>query len=453
MDPMFNWSDPVTLRMFYRHITGFQYQIWMFSKDPTIWNQQATFYLGNLPGELGYAGLAVAALGVFRWGKDYRWIGLTLAIVGLCLLVATANLLPTTGGASQQVIYPMQWSVAYLLIATAGGWYLARRGAPVVALAVVLFGVCLIWSSGYEIMEIGPYFMAATFGVGILLLGGLLALREWWGNRVLLPLAGVLVAITIATNFHQSDERGNTVVEDMTVNMLNNLPKDALILSQQWDFWLAGSFYLQAVENVRPDVLVIDPELLRCSWYIKQLQHSHPQFMAMVQPEIDRFMKPLSQFEAEEPYNPAEIEAAYVGLLRAMIDKSMAHRPVLVTGEVRTDVSARWRHVPYYLALRLMPDTTYLPQEFPNYRFRHWEGRIDSYTAKAYELYARSALARFFYERSRGNPELARRYAQLAVSFNPNWDPNNIPDQPMNGEDQIKGMNEFFRELQRTVGQ
>ncbi|MCE7933448.1 MAG: DUF2723 domain-containing protein [Chlorobi bacterium CHB2] len=460
MEPMFNWGNPVTAQMFFRHITGQQYQIWMFSKDPGIWYQQSMLYLGNLPAELGYVGLLVAALGAYWWGKrDLRWVGLALAIAGLCTLVATAAMLPTIADPPVQVSNPIKWSVAYIIIATIGGWFLARRGAPVVALAVLLFGVCLIWSSGYEIMEIGPYYMAATFGVGILLLGGVLALREWLGNRVLLPLGGLLVAITIATNFHQSDERGNTVVEDMTFNMLNTLPKNALILSQQWDFWVAGSFYLQSVENVRPDVLVIDPELLRWSWYIKQLQHNHPEFMKMVQPEVDRFMKPLRQFEADadkfnadKDYKRAEIEAAYVGLLSAMIEKSIPHRPVFVTGEVRTDISARWRHVPYYLALRLMPDTTYLPQEFPNYRFKHWEGRIDSYTAKAYELYARSALARFIYERARGHADLARRYADLAVSFNPNWDPENIPDQPMNGEDQIKGMNGFFLELQRTVG-
>ncbi|MCC7439713.1 MAG: DUF2723 domain-containing protein [Armatimonadetes bacterium] len=453
MNPLFNWSDPVTLRMLFRHITGFQYQVWMFSKDPVIWYQQSTFYLGNLPSELGYVGLAVVALGVFWWGKrDGRWIGLTLAIAGLCVLAATANILPTTPTTSAQVSNPMEWSMVYLAIATVGGWFLARRGAPVAALGALLFGVCLIWSSGYEIMEIGPYYMAATFGIGVLLLGGLLAIRRWLGNRVMLPLGLLLVAITIGTNFHQSDERGNTVVEDMTFNMLNTLPKNALILSQQWDFWVAGSFYLQSVQQVRPDVLVIDPELLRWSWYIKQLQHNHPQFMAMVQPEVERFMKPLRQFEAGESDSPPDIEAAYVALLSAMIDKNIPHRPVFVTGEVRTDISARWRHVPYNLALRLMPDTTYLPQQFPNYRFSHWEGRIDSYTAKAYELYARSALARFIYERGRGNTQLARRYADLAMSFNPNWDPEKIPDQPMNGEDQIKGMNGFFLELQRTVG-
>ncbi|MBL7988343.1 MAG: DUF2723 domain-containing protein [Chlorobi bacterium] len=453
MNPLFNWGDPVTLQRFFGHITGQQYQVWMFSKDPVIWDQQSTFYLGNLPAELGYVGLAVVALGVFWWGnRDRRWVGLTLAIAGLCVLAATATILPTTGNTPEQVANPMAWSVAYLAVATVGGWFLARRGAPVVALAVLLFGVCLIWSSGYEIMEIGPYYMAATFGLGILLLGGLLALRRWLGSRGVIALGAVLVGITIATNFHQSDERGNTVVEDMTFNMLNTLPKNALILSQQWDFWVAGSFYLQSVQGVRPDVLVIDPELLRRSWYIKQLQHSHPEFMKMVQPEINRFMKPLLQFEADEQYNPAEIEAAYVGLLSGMIDKSMPHRPVFVTGEVRTDISARWRHVPYNLALRLMPDTTYLPQQFPNYRFSHWAGRIDSYTAKAYELYARSALARFLYERGRGNTQLARRYAELALSFNPNWDPEKIPDQPMNGEDQITGMNGFFLELQRTVG-
>jgi hypothetical protein len=64
--------------------------------------------------------------------------------------------------------------------------------------------------------------------------------------------------------------------------MLDGLPPNAIVFTQQWDFWEAGSFYLQEVEGFRKDVMVIDVDDLHIDWYVDQLSRAFPQVMATV---------------------------------------------------------------------------------------------------------------------------------------------------------------------------
>lgn len=390
MSPRFNWGDPETLKNFIDHVSGKQYRVWMFN-NPDTWREQSAFFFGNLPSELAYVGLILALLGLV---------------------------------------------------------FLARRSTRLSVFVALLFVSCVVYSGGYDIMEIGPYYMTAIFAVGIWCLAGLAQLRRMIGTTSTVVAALALVVLSGAINYGETNESGNMLVEDMTVNMLTTVPKDALVLSGQWDFWVAGSFYMQAVEGMRPDVLVVDPELLRRSWYIRQLETGHPEFTATVRAEIDRFLPELDKFEHDLPYDPNEIEGAYVSMIRAMIDHNIDRRPVCVTGEVRPEFSAGYVRTPYYLTLLLSRDTTYVPMAFPSYRFRFWN-RVDGYTAKAYELYARSALGRIIYERQHGHDSLAARYVDLALSFDPGFKADEVPSLPLNSEEQVTGMIDFFAKLHR----
>jgi hypothetical protein len=236
----------------------------------------------------------------------------------------------------------------------------------------------------------------------------------------------------------------------MTVNMLESLPEDALVLSAQWDFWLSGSFYMQAVEGVRPDVLVIDPELLRRSWYLDQLHTTHPDFMVRVEEEETLFREHLYKFEHKLPYDNAAIDSAYKGLIQAMIDKSIDERPVFVTGDVNPRYGARYTRIPYYLALRLMKDDTYLPQDFPDYRYRPIEGSCSVYTTKLAELYASSTYVRGIYELKHGAPSVANRYFELAASFDPQCRPEDVPPQPLDGNERVGATIRWFQQLRQT---
>jgi hypothetical protein len=138
-------------------------------------------------------------------------------------------------------------------------------------------------------------------------------------------------------------------------------------------------------------------------------------------------------------------------MITTMIDSNISKRPVHVTGEVDPQYSERFVRTPWHLTLRLMQDTAYLPQEFPHYQFRFWEKHVDPYAAKIYELYARAIWARAIYEGQHGHEDLARRYADYIFTFDPHYTRENIPDFPLNGEEQITGMMGLFDELRAKM--
>jgi hypothetical protein len=393
MHPYFNWGDPETPKRFMDHVMGWQYQSWM-KLDLKVFDQQTSYFLNHLPQQVAYLGLGLAVLGIIQ---------------------------------------------------------LARRSAKLSVFVALLLIACIGYAGSFEIMEIMPYYMVAIFAIGIWCVAGLAWLYERLGSRPALLIGLVMALATCAVNFHDSDESKNVLVEDMTLNMLRTLPPNALVLSSQWDFWLAGSWYKQVVEKMRPDVLVVDPELWRRSWYLDELEHNHPEFMAKVRPEVERFRPQLYKFEHGLDYVSAEIDGAYTGMIDAMINKNIDSRPVHITGEIDPGMSARYQRVPYYLTMRLMRDSAYIPMEFPKYQFHFWEGRVDPYAAKLYELYARSVQARMIYEGQHGDDALAKRYAAYLLSFDPHYSIDDVPDAPLNGEDQITGAINYFNEMRSKL--
>lgn len=388
-DPLFNWGDPDSLSRLYHHVSGRQYQLW-FMADESVFAQQTSFFLSKLPSELGYVGLVLAAVGL----------------------------------------------VALLI-----------RNVRVGVMTVLLFIICFLWAGRYDILEIEPYYMLCILALGIWAAVGARWLEDIAGPAIGLGSMALLIVATASINVGRTNERTNVMVEDMTVNVLSTLPPKAVVISSQWDFWVSGSWYMQAVERMRPDVVVIDQELLRRSWYLDQMATWHPDVMAMVAPQVERFRTEVLKFEEGEPYDPETIQSAYIGMIDALIDSSYAHRPVFVSGEVPQEMGSRYRRVPNYLMLRLMRDSTYIEQEFPAYKFRRWQDRVDHYAAKAHELYARSSYARALYEAQFGRNDLAKRYYEHALSFDPGWDTDDVMDQALNSEEQTHGTIGFFHQL------
>ncbi len=392
--PWFNWGNPATLDALIKHISGKQYQVWFGKWE--VFGDQTSFFFGGLPMQVGI-------------------IGLLLAIGGLVLLIA--------------------------------------RNGRLAATLIVFIVTCIIWSGSYDIQEIAPYYMTAILGIGLLSGLGLRWVHERFGRQGALGAAAALVALTLFFNYSSSDESKNFYVEDMTRNTLNELPRNAMIFSSLWDFWVAGSFYLQKVENVRPDVLVIDQELMRRSWYLDQLESNHPEFIGPVRKEMEALRKQLYKFEHDLPYDGAEIDAAYYGLMDAMIDRHIAQRPAFVTLDFPMEAARSYKRTPQGLAFRLQVDsTTYLPAEFPRYTFHPLPGHVDYYSAKTHEIYANMLFARAQYEREHGNDTLALRYVDYALTFDPGYDPSSIPSLPLKGEDRVLEVLGFFDQLRSLRG-
>lgn len=446
-NPFFNWGNPETLWAFWRHVTGAQYRIWMFT-NPDTFPQQTTYFFSNLSAETVFVGLGLVLLGIlFLTGQRawYVWVGIAAAV--LYVRYASGgelnNPVPQTEDGPMLGLlfgYGLLLAAIAFLVVRFGGGRSASMRTRIGLFTLLAFLGCLFYAGGYDILEIAPYYLTAIFAVGIWTLFGLAWLVENVGAKAGFALGAVLVILSGVVNYGIADESQNTLVEDMTVNMLESLPDNAVIFSKQWDFWLAGSFYMQAVEGMKANVIVIDHELLRRSWYLDQLLVNHPEFMKPVSQEIERFRAELYKFEHDLPYDAQRIEMAYVGLIDAMIDRAMEVRPVFVTPDFdeqrRQDgtpyYGGRWGRVPWYLANRLVRNNGYIPQEFPNYRFQFAGGEMNAYTLSQYWWYVRACLDRARYEASFGNDSLAIQYMLYAKTFDPGAIADDIPALPLN---------------------
>jgi hypothetical protein len=126
-------------------------------------------------------------------------------------------------------------------------------------------------------------FFAFSLWAGIGAAGLLQLAYESLQNRIsgttlhgsVLGLAAVLFltvpAWMIGQNYDDHDRSGNYVARDYAHNMLMSLDENAILFTNgdndTYPLW-----YLQSVENVRPDVRVVNLSLLNTPWYTEQLK-------------------------------------------------------------------------------------------------------------------------------------------------------------------------------------
>jgi hypothetical protein len=251
--PALNWGDPSTLERLFWHLRGKQYSVWIFSSTE-VTGRQLTHFLTSLPAEFAYAGLMAA-------------------LIGLVVL-----------------------------------WRTSRKAAITTILFCV---VCVLYAVNYDIQDIDSYFLLAYIMIGVWGGCGLLAVGYWWirvwrWNRTLvgalLLLSGIL---PLGVHYREVDQSENRMVEDYTRNVFHSLAPNALVLSYQWDYWVSASYYYQQVRSFRRDVSVVDKELLRRSWYLRELEVQKPWLIRSSQIEVDAFRRELQKFEKGVPYDPA----------------------------------------------------------------------------------------------------------------------------------------------------
>ena len=203
----------------------------------------------------------------------------------------------------------------------------------------------------------------------------------------LLPLAILSICIIpLLAHFRDADESDDHLVEDYTMNMFSSLRPDAVVISYQWDYWVSASYYYQIVEGFRPDVTVIDKELLRRSWYLKELERRRPWLIASSRPEVNAFLAQVDLFEHGLPYDPSQIQARYVGMIEAFIRHSMTDHPVYVTGEIEPDFTRGYVRLPEGLAFRLSPRGGESPSPLPTFTYRPFSrgGRLEDMIRRLY---------------------------------------------------------------------
>jgi hypothetical protein len=331
--PVLSWGDPSSLERFIWHVTGKQYRVWILSSTETA-IKQFKYFIDAFPSEFAYAPLVLALVGVID---------------------------------------------------------LYRSNRKILYFTAILFLGCLLYSINYDIHDIDSYFLLAYIAVVLWVVFGARAFLHF-GFRprglLLTSLVCLLIGLTpLLLHYERVDESSDYTIEDYTRNMFDSFEKNALVLSYQWDYFVSSSYYAQLVEGHRSDVTVVDKELLRRSWYFRQLEHQHPQLIEQSRREVEAFLKELYKFEHGLPYDPASIEARYQAMIQSFLVKHYSSGPVYVTPEIEGEYTRGFQKVPSGLAFRLYADTTYYEIAPKDFTF-HTITKRDQYSNAIRDLYA-----------------------------------------------------------------
>jgi tetratricopeptide (TPR) repeat protein len=366
--PVMNWGLVTTPERFWRHLTGRQYSIWMFS-SLTVAKKQLSYFLSTYGSEFAYGGVILAAAGLVSLLRSHRHLAL-----GLIILL----------------------------------------------LSSVLYAI------NYDIHDIDAYFLQAYVVTAMLATVGMVVVYRWICHALEFPpvIAGTIILLAgllpLPVHFRSIDQSGNHLVEDYTMNMFASLPHDAVIFSYQWDYWVSASMYFQLVRDVRPDVVVIDQELLRRSWYLKELETWHPWLVAASRREVDAFLKEVDRFERGLPYDGEVIQRSYEAMIASFILHSSRTRQVFVTAEIAPEYTRGWNRVPIGLAFVLRSDTAFVSSPEPEFFYRPFLGTDDDLIRTVPRLYANAYLSRAeYYFRFRRDREEAQKNLEKALRLEP----------------------------------
>ena len=372
--PLMNWGNPVEWERIIRHISGQQYQVWLFSSTEAA-AKQFNYFVGNLP-------------------KEFL-LSLVLSVAGLVV----------------SFIYLKKFFIFNLIV----------------------FLSAVLYSINYDINDIDSYFLLAYISLAFFAAFGIIKLLSFAVKHKMQIILSVsilvlLLGIQFYSNYDEVNQRNNFIYEDYTKSLLTTLPKNSIVFSYQWDYFISASYYFQLVEDYRKDIIVIDKELLRRSWYYNQLSTNHPNLLTGIKPEVDKFIEALKPFERQEQFNSALLENLFrkimTGLVSTNIDKhDYFIAPEIVDGEMKRgefQLPEGYTLVPHLFLFKVVNTTDYVEAPLPEYKIRYNQND-DKYTSSLKGFVASMLVRRAMYEMQFNRTDRAKIYAMKAAADFPTF--------------------------------
>ena len=365
-NPILNWGNPLDWERIYRHVTGKQYQVWLFTSFDSA-GKQFSYFWSILPFEF--------------------FVGLLLAIVGIIVSLFKSRML---------------------------GLFI-----------LITFVFTVLYSINYDIHDIDSYFLLAFVMLAFFAAIGALKILEMKSlpkNYGLIGLT-IVVAVQLFFNFIKVNQSGVNTFEDYTKAVLNTVPENSIIFSYQWDYFISASYYYQFVEGFRKDVAVIDKELLRRSWYYNQLNNQHPKVISGVRNEIDQFLIALKPFEQDKTFDPNRLEALYKAIMSNLIKTNIGERnyfiaPELVDQEMKRGefkLPEGFNLVPHLFFYQVVQGDKYVPAPDPDFQIRIASNR-NYYIDTIENMVGRMLSNRAYYEVQNGRTDRAKIYLKKILT-------------------------------------
>lgn len=295
--PMFNWGEVHrSFDKFIYHVTGAQYQVWMFS-DSAASKENFKLFFELIPSQL-------------------TWIGVLFLFYGF------------------YVLYRGNKTIFWTLLSTAV--------------------LCVMYSMNYSIHDIDSYFVTA-YVVLFLIVG--LAAKQLINYQVnLVYLFAFIPLFNLYSHYETNDLSQDKTVSEYYRLVTESAEKDAIIITAQWDFWVSAFWYKDKIEGKRQDITLIEKELLRRTWYVNSLEQWYPDIQKQCSNEIDLYMEQLEKFEADLPYDARLIQSRFVNMINCFIDLNYGKRPIYLTFDILQsdpDIAKNYVKIPEGFLVRL----------------------------------------------------------------------------------------------------
>jgi len=428
MNPTFLWGNPYNFERFYWHITGKQFSVWIFSAK------------GSIP---AFLLLMVSAVGLCVYGLvKQKSLNQNLHFIFFIVICSIGYIVISS---SNPIVFQQfqkfsgslwnEFGTGLVLLSILGIYFLSKFNLTIYYFTLLTFFGCLFYSINYDIHDIYSYFLlgyttlAVWVGFGTLFIYERLAEKlKSSAQKLAFSIIIVLLSlITLMTNYAINDESKNYYVEEFTMNIFKNASPNSIIISSQWDFWLSASWYFNFIKNIRRDIIVVDKELLRRSWYFKYLERHYPEFYENSKSEIDRFLAELYKFEHNIPYDQT-IMKAFEDMMTGFVVNN-PNRRVYTTWEIeqnRNEPFAQdYARVPEGLMFRLVPKDSIknnIVSDYEIYDFKFTPSVKNDYYHETLMLSYSMMLttsANYLVNINRTND--AKKYLELAILAKPNY--------------------------------
>jgi len=372
-NPILNWGNPVDWEKILRHVSGKQYQVWLFSSFDSAGKQFSHFW-SILPFEF--------------------YLGLLLVVVGLFVSIFKSRKL---------------------------AWFI-----------LITFVFTVLYSINYDIHDIDSYFLLAFIMLSFFAAFGALKILEMKSLKqdLAIIILAVVIAVQLYFNFIKVNQSGVYTFENYTKSVLNTVPKNSIIFSYQWDYFISASYYYQFVEDYRRDVTVIDKELLRRSWYYKQIDNCDPKVLNGVRNEIDLFLVALQPFERDDKRktDPNRLENLYRTIMGNLIKTNVNERDYFIAPELVEQEMKRgefklpegYNLVPHLFFYKVVEGNEYVSAPDPDFSISIAANR-NVYIDTIENMVGRMLSNRAYYEVQHGRSDRAKIYLKKILNDLPGF--------------------------------
>ncbi|UCC11106.1 MAG: DUF2723 domain-containing protein [candidate division WOR-3 bacterium] len=247
----------------------------------------------------------------------------------------------------------------------AGLYYLYRHDRSKFWLFSAIIALNIAYTVNYSIPDIEAYYIPTLVAGITVFIYGVRLLTQYARWYIVIPAALIIPLI----NYNTCTLRGNTFGLDFGRIHIEQLPEHSTLICTYWDIY-SPLIYLRHVKDIRSDIIMIDKELLRRTWYIDYLQHEYPELFARIHGSVEQYLVELYKFEYDKPYNRTMIQARFIDLLNDIVRQApgTVYFATPVTDQDLAQVQPQLLRIPRGMVMELRSDTTgYDPFDFTQF--------------------------------------------------------------------------------------